>query len=55
MNRYSELLGDAIASIINRKEESDMDSFLSGKQMSFLSEKIGGLDDFELISFLVVR
>ena len=55
MDKYSGLLGDAIASIINRKDESDLDSFLSGKQMSFLSETIGGLDDFELISFLVVR
>lgn len=55
MDKYSGLLGNAIASIINRKEESDLDSFLSGKQMSFLSETIGGLDDFELISFLVVR
>lgn len=55
MNKYSALLGDAIASIIDRKDESDMDSFLSGKQMSFLSETIGGLDDFELISFLVIR
>ena len=55
MNKYSSLLGDAIASIISRKDESDMDSFLSGRQMSFISETIGGLDDFELISFLVVR
>ncbi len=55
MDKYSGLLGNAIASIIDRKDESDLDSFLSGKQMSFLSETIGGLDDFELISFLVVR
>ncbi|MBE5851151.1 MAG: ATP-dependent helicase [Lachnospiraceae bacterium] len=55
MNKYSGLLGDAIASIIDRKDESDMESFLSGRQMSFISETIGGLDDFELISFLVVR
>ena len=37
------------------KEDSDIDSFLSGKQMSFLSGKISGLDDFELICFLVVK
>lgn len=49
------LLGDAIASIIELKDESEMDSFLSGKQMSFLSETINGLDDFELISFLVIK
>lgn len=55
MDKYSALLCDSIASIIDRKDESDLESFLSGRQMSFLSETIGGLDDFELISFLVVR
>ena len=55
MGKYSELLGDSIASIIELKDESEMDSFLSGKQMSFMSERIGGLDDFELISFLVIK
>lgn len=55
MGKYSELLGDSIASIIEVKDESEIDSFLSGKQMSFLSETINGLDDFELISFLVVK
>ena len=55
MGKYSDLLGDAIASIIELKDESEMDSFLSGKQMSFLSETINGLDDFELISFLVIK
>lgn len=55
MSRLSFLLGDAIASIIEVKEESDIDSFLSGAQMSFLSNEIKGLDDFELICFLVVR
>ena len=55
MRRVSKLLGDAIASIIEIKEESDIDSFLSGGQVSFLADTIKGLDDFELICFLVVR
>ena len=55
MSEFSKLLGDAIASIIEVKEESDIDSFLSGGQISFLSSEIKGLDDFELICFLVVR
>lgn len=55
MKKYSELLGDAIASIVQEKDESDMERFLSGEQMSFLSETIGGLDDFELISFLIIK
>ena len=55
MSAFSKLLGDAIASIIEVKEESDIDSFLGGGQMSFLTNEIKGLDDFELICFLVVR
>ncbi|MFG6356990.1 MAG: DEAD/DEAH box helicase family protein [Acetatifactor sp.] len=55
MKKYSKLLGDAIASIVQRKDENDIERFLCGKQMSFLSETIGGLDDFELISFLIIK
>ena len=55
MSQLSKLLGDAIASIIEVKDESDIDSFLGGGQVSFLSNEIKGLDDFELICFLVVR
>lgn len=55
MRKYSKLLGDSIASIIKVKDENEIESFLSGKPMSFFSETITGLDDFELISFLVVK
>ena len=55
MTKFSNLLGDAIASIIEVKEESDIDGFLSGKQLSLFSNEIKGLDDFELICFLVVK
>lgn len=55
MSALSKLLGDAISSIIEVKEESDIDSFLGGGQISFLTNEIKGLDDFELICFLVVR
>ena len=55
MSQYSNLLGEAIASIIEVKDESDIDSFLGGSQVSFLSNEIKGLNDFELICFLVVK
>ncbi len=55
MAEYSKLLGDAIASIIEVKDESDMDAFLGGSQISFINTRIKGLDDFELICFLVVK
>lgn len=55
MAEMSELLSAAIDSIIETKDESDVDSFLKGNQMSFLSGAINGLNDFELICFLVVK
>lgn len=55
MSKYSNLLGKAIASIIEVKDESDIDSFLGGGQVSFLTNEIKGLDDFELICFLVIK
>ena len=55
MTQYSKLLGDAISSIINVKEESDLDSFLEGVQGALFTKEITGLDDFELICFLVIK
>ena len=55
MQHYSELLSDSIASIIDVKEESDIDSFLGGATSSLFTEEIKGLDDFELICFLVIK
>lgn len=55
MGEYSKLLGDAVNSIINVKDESDLDSFLSGTQGELFTKEITGLDNFELICFLVVR
>lgn len=55
MKQYSGLLNDAISSIISVKQESDIDSFLSGVQGSLFTDEIRGLDDFELICFLVIK
>ncbi len=55
MKAYSKLLGDAIASIVAKKEESDIDSLFSFGETSALENPIRGLDDFELICFFVIR
>lgn len=54
MRAVSRLLEQSIASIISVKEQSDVDSFFSSGQTTFLSGKANGLDDFELICFLAV-
>ena len=55
MADMSELLSEAINSIIDVKEESDIDSLFSAGGTSALMSQVSGLDDFELICFLVIR
>ena len=54
MCEVAALLKDAVASIVDAKEEEDLDSFFGGGTTTFLESDIAGLDDFELICFLVV-
>lgn len=55
MGHYSDLLHKAIESIISVKEESDLDSLFSVGETTALLGDIKGLDDFELITFLVIK
>ncbi|MBR2094307.1 MAG: DEAD/DEAH box helicase family protein [Fibrobacter sp.] len=55
MGKYSDLLQQAIASIIEVKEESDIDSLFGEGETTALTGEIRGLDDFELVTFLVVK
>jgi superfamily II DNA or RNA helicase len=55
MDQYSDLLGQAIRSMIEVKEDEDIDSLFTGRSTTALVDTIKGLDDFELISFLIVR
>lgn len=55
MQELSNLLRETIYSIIDTKEESDIDSLFTVGGTSALISVVSGLDDFELISFLVVK
>jgi superfamily II DNA or RNA helicase len=55
MSTYSNLLKEAIGSIIDLNEDKDIDSLFSGEKTTALIDTIAGLDDFELINFLVVQ
>jgi len=55
MQHYSDLLGKAVASIVEQKEMSDIDSLFSAGPTTALVNDVKGLDDFELICFLVVK
>ncbi|MBO1031389.1 DEAD/DEAH box helicase family protein [Tessaracoccus sp. SD287] len=51
---YSNLLNEAIKSLINVTEERDIDSLFSGAKTTALQQSFEGLDDFELIAFLAI-
>lgn len=55
MEHYSDLLQKAIDSMVRIKEESDIDSLFTLGETTALTNEIKGLDDFELITFLVIR
>ena len=55
MKACSDLLSTAIRSMIEVKEEKDLDSLFSGGKTTALVNTIAGLDDFELVAFLVVQ
>lgn len=55
MDKYSMLLEETIRSIVQVKEESDLDSLFSSGGTTALIDTIKGLEDFELISFVVIR
>ena len=54
MEKYSDLLNKSIESIISVKEESDIESLFRRGGTTILENDIKGLEDFELIAFVVV-
>ncbi len=55
MTKYSDLLEETISSIIHVNEDSDIDSLFKTGGTTALRTNINGLNDFELICFVVVK
>ncbi|MDG5815501.1 DEAD/DEAH box helicase [Chitinispirillales bacterium ANBcel5] len=55
MDKYSTLLNKAIESIISVKDESDVDSLFSAGGTTAQASSIKGLQDFELLTFAVIK
>lgn len=55
MDKYNTLLSDSIRSIIEVKEQSDINALFKQGSMVLSGAKIKGLDDFELLAFVVVK
>ncbi len=54
MSKFSKLLGDAISSVMEVNEESDIESLFKAGGTTLGNITIKGLDDFELICFFVI-
>ena len=54
MDKYSKLLDQSIASILDAKKEVDIQSLFKKGGTTF-NTQIEGLDDFEIISYLVLK
>ena len=55
MDKYSRLLDRSIESIIDVKEANDLDALFNTGSDVLFSSGIQGLDDFELITFVVIK
>ena len=55
MGTYSRLLGQAIASVVSVRAQSDVAAFLGGDPTALGGAELRGLDDFDLICFLVIK
>ena len=55
MDKYSKLLKDAVKAIVNQEEQSDIATLFSSGSDVLFGNSVSGLDDFELITFVVVK
>ncbi|MBI9060152.1 MAG: DEAD/DEAH box helicase family protein [Labilibaculum sp.] len=55
MDKYSALLNNSIESVLNVKDESDVDSLFTSGGTTALVNNIKGLEDFELITFVIIK
>lgn len=55
MDKYSKLLQDAVKAIVQKEEQNDLGTIFKKGSNVLFDRSISGLDDFELISFVVVK
>lgn len=55
MSFYSDLLNQAVESIVEVKDEGAIDSLFGAGGTTALTDTIKGLDDFELLTFIVIK
>jgi hypothetical protein len=55
MSEFSHLLKTSISSILNTEEEKDILSLFKSGGTTALKDKLKGVEDFKLISFLIIK
>ena len=55
MTKYTDMLDEAINNILGKQEEVSIQSIFSLGESSILDDNNSSKDDFELVSFLVIK
>ena len=55
MSQYSELLVETIEDILGKKQETGVKSLFNKGGTAVVKRDIDGLEEFELITFLIIR
>ena len=55
MNHYVKGLQNSIESIIGKKDEKGLDSLFSGGGTNITANSFTGNEDFEIVSYLVIK
>ena len=55
MDKYSDLLKKSIGTILQKEEEKEVQSLFNAGGTTMLAEALRGIEDFKLVSFLIVK
>lgn len=55
MDKYSKLLDNAVKAIVKQEDQNTLESLFAGNSDVLFDKQIAGLDDFELITFAVIK
>ena len=55
MDKYTMMLENGISDIIGKKEEQGMMSLFSSGGTNFIGTTLKAIEDFELVSFLIIK
>jgi hypothetical protein len=55
MTKYSSILKQSIKAILNKEDEKEIHSLFRSGGTTALADKLKGIEDFKLVTFLIVQ